>query len=92
MAHIRPTDLLVTEFHIQKMFNLIRKKQDAVNVYEVMDRLQLDIVTEIFLGESIHSLSMKRSPIQAAVDRLVETSSLRLRTGYVECQVIHLDT
>ena len=67
------------------MFDLIRAKPDGINVYEAMDRLQLDIVTDVFLGESINSLTMKRSPIQDAIDRLVEMSMLRIRVGYVVC-------
>ncbi|PMD46832.1 cytochrome P450 [Hyaloscypha variabilis F] len=81
IAHIRPADLTTTEFHIQKMFDLIRTKPDGINVYEAMDRLQLDIVTDVFLGRSINSLTMKRSPIQDAIDRLVEMSMLRIRVG-----------
>jgi hypothetical protein len=66
------------------MFDLIRTKPDGTNVYEAMDRLQLDIVTDVFLGKSINSLTMERSPIQDAIDRLVEMSMLRIRVGYVD--------
>ncbi|KEY68602.1 hypothetical protein S7711_05784 [Stachybotrys chartarum IBT 7711] len=81
MGRIRSTDLPVTEKHILSAFSLFA--QDGCEATDVIDRLQLDIVTEIFCGESTDSLISDRSPFRNAMETLQKINSLRLLLGKV---------
>lgn len=64
------------------MLKLIRNGDKAgVSVYDIIDRLQLDIVTEVFLGESTRSLEADDQPFREAMETLLQVNTMRLPFG-----------
>ena len=53
----------------------------GVPVYDIIDRLQLDIVTEVFLGESTRSLEADDQPFREAMETLLQVNTMRLPFG-----------
>ncbi|KAF4124354.1 Cytochrome p450 [Geosmithia morbida] len=53
---MRPTDLEITEKHTQQLFKRF-DEGGPIEVYDVSDRYQLDVVSEVFFGESANSLT-----------------------------------
>jgi hypothetical protein len=82
LAKSRPNDLEITEKHIRRLFDHFRRGE-ALEVYDVIDRLQLDVVTDIFYGESTNSLVQKEQPFRDAMDTLLRLASVRTILGYV---------
>lgn len=82
-ARIRSDDLAVTEFHVQRLFRHLRDSLDGLEVFDVIDRLQLDIVTEIFLGTSTDSLEHETSPFRDAMETLLKVNTRRIPLGCV---------
>lgn len=82
LAKGRPDDLAITELHIQRLFQRFRENpDDGLEIYDVIDRLQLDIATHIFFGESADSLSGGVGGFQEAVDALLRLNSQRIVLG-----------
>jgi hypothetical protein len=66
LSHVRDLVLAVTERHIVNSFALIDKEgNDAA---DVVDHLQLDVVTEVFLGESTNSLTSNQQQFRTAME------------------------
>ena len=64
------------------MLKLLRNGGEAgVPVYDIIDRLQLDIVTEVFLGESTRSLEADDQPFREAMETLLQVNTMRLPFG-----------
>lgn len=64
------------------MLKLLRNGDQAgVPVYNIIDRLQLDIVTEVFLGESARSSEADDQPFREAMETLLRVNTLRLPFG-----------
>ncbi|KAK2027483.1 cytochrome P450 [Colletotrichum zoysiae] len=82
-ARIRSDDLAVTEFHVQRLFRHLRGSPDGLEVFDVIDRLQLDIVTEIFLGTSTDSLEHETSPFRDAMETLLKVNTRRIPLGHL---------
>ncbi|KAI2627827.1 cytochrome P450 [Hypoxylon sp. NC1633] len=82
-ARIRPDDLSVSEYHIQRLFQHIHDAPQGLEVFDVIDRLQLDIVTRIFLGVSTDSLKYDKSPFRDAMETLLKINTRRLPFGNV---------
>ncbi|KAI1374097.1 cytochrome P450 [Hypoxylon crocopeplum] len=80
-ARIRPDDLSVSESHIQRLFQHLHNAPQGLEVFDVIDRLQLDIVTEIFLGVSTVSLQCNKSPFRDAMETLLKINTRRLPFG-----------
>ncbi len=82
LAQNRPNDLSISEYHIQRLFHHLRGATDGIEVYDVIDRLQLDIVTHVFFGESTDSLDSNKQPFRDAMDTLLRVNTLRIALGY----------
>lgn len=65
------------------MFDHFRRGE-PLEVYDVIDRHQLDIVTEIFYGDSANSLVEKEQPFRNAMDAMLRLASVRTILGYVK--------
>lgn len=46
-----------------------------------IDRFTMDVVTEIFFGESSNTLSAERQPVRQAVEEIYEWNSKRILLG-----------
>lgn len=82
-AKIRSDDLAVTEFHVQRLFRHLHGAPEGLEVFDVIDRLQLDIVTKIFLGTSTDSLEHETSPFRDAMETLLKVNTRRIPLGCV---------
>jgi hypothetical protein len=76
VARLRSSDLEITEKHVQTMFNRLPIGK-AIEAYDVIDRMQLDVVTEVFFGESANSLTSE-PPFRAAADVLNKINTARM--------------
>lgn len=84
VSRVRPDDITTAEAHMQKLLCLINKSNTGVDVYDVIDRFQLDLVSEVFLGESTKSLSATRQPFRHAMEKLLTYNTNRLLFGYAK--------
>lgn len=81
MARVRDTDFAVTEKHfLHATEHLAGEGADA---FDIIDRLQLDIVTEVFCGESTNSLTSDQQPFRNAMETLQKIASFRQLLGKV---------
>ncbi|KAE9963424.1 hypothetical protein BLS_009313 [Venturia inaequalis] len=80
LARHREDDLAKTEVHWQQALRLLDLGL-PVDIYDVIDRYQLDIVTDIYLGKSTASLVTGTSPIRYAVDTLFRINGFRQMLG-----------
>ncbi|KAF2195933.1 cytochrome P450 [Zopfia rhizophila CBS 207.26] len=81
LAKIRSTDVPKTEVHIQRLFRHFRTPGEPVEVYDLIDRCQLDVVTDVFFGESVASLQQEEQPFREAMDTLLRINSQRVPFG-----------
>ena len=81
LSRLRDTDLLVTEKHIVGAFALFDK--EGHDVSDIVDRLQLDVVTEVFCGESTNSLTSNRQSFRTAMEKLQKIACVRQLLGRV---------
>ena len=79
MSRIRLADFDVTEKHLQHAFGLL--STNRVDGFDVIDRLQLDVVTEVFCGESTNSLTSDQQPFRNAMETLQKIASFRQLLG-----------
>jgi len=87
MSRVRDTDLEVTEQHLKHAFDILAK---GANAYDVIDRFQLDVVTEVFCGESTNSLTSNQQPFRTAMDTLLKIASFRQLLGRVKYTLLQL--
>lgn len=80
---VRANDIEVAECHMQKLLDLVHKSNAGVDVYDIIDRFQLDLVSQVFLGESTNSLSATQQPFRKAMETLLTYNTNRLLFGYV---------
>lgn len=71
----------MTEKHIVHAFDMLDR--DGSEASDVIDRLQLDVVTEVFCGESTNSLTSNQQPFRDAMETLQKINSFRLLLGKV---------
>jgi hypothetical protein len=83
VATSRPTDLEVTEGHFAKLVKHLSTDGTPVEVYDLIDRYQLDVVTQVFFGKSANSLSTNRQPFREAMDHLLKVNTIRVIFGSV---------
>ncbi|KAK6854003.1 cytochrome P450 [Apiospora arundinis] len=81
VSRVRPDDIPVAEAHMQKLLGLIRNSPERVDVYDMVDRFQLDLVSQVFLGESTDSLSANEQPFRKAMEELLTFNTNRLLFG-----------
>ena len=79
MGRVRESDFEVTERHLLNAFNLLA--EDGRDAFDVIDRLQLDIVTEVFCGESTNSLTSNQQPFRDAMEKLQKIACFRQLLG-----------
>ncbi|RAR15275.1 cytochrome P450 [Stemphylium lycopersici] len=81
VSRVRSDDIPTAEKHIQKLLALIRNSPDKVDVYDLVDRFQLDLVSQVFLGESTNSLDANEQPFRKAMEELLTFNTNRLLFG-----------
>ena len=79
MGRVRDSDFAVTERHILNAFTLLAKEGN--DGFDVIDRLQLDVVTEVFCGESTNSLTSDQQPFRNSMETLQKIASFRQLLG-----------
>ncbi|KAH8688933.1 cytochrome P450 [Phaeosphaeriaceae sp. PMI808] len=79
LSHVREPVLTVTERHAINSLALLDKEgNDAA---DIVDRLQLDVVTEVFLGDSTNSLASNQQQFRTATETLRKIACLRKLLG-----------
>lgn len=73
----------MAEGHFQKLLDLVKQSPAGVDIYDVIDRFQLDLVSQVFLGESTDSLSAGEQPFRKAMEELLTYNTNRLLFGCV---------
>ncbi|KAK7913920.1 hypothetical protein PG985_011623 [Apiospora marii] len=81
VSRVRPDDIPTAEAHMQKLLGLIKNSPERVDVYDMVDRFQLDLVSQVFLGESTNSLSANEQPFRKAMEELLTFNTNRLLFG-----------
>ncbi|KAH7552601.1 hypothetical protein BM1_08552 [Bipolaris maydis] len=81
VSRVRSDDIPTAEEHMQKLLRLINNSPKKVDVYDVVDRFQLDLVSQVFLGESTNSLSANEQPFRKAMEELLTFNTNRLLFG-----------
>ena len=56
-------------------------KKEPQNVYDLMDRYQLDVVTRVFLGESAGSLPAIKQTFREAMETVFNLNTKRIFLG-----------
>ena len=81
-AKSRSTDYAITEKHVS---NLIRNLSDGEphECLDQMDRYMLDVVSDVFLGESADTLSTESQPLRHAVEEMYIWNTTRVLIGYL---------
>ncbi|KAF2875792.1 cytochrome P450 [Massariosphaeria phaeospora] len=79
MSRVRDSDFDITEHHTKNGFQLLAHPE--IDAFDVIDRLQLDVVTQIFCGESTNSLTSNQQPFRSAMDTLLRIASFRQLMG-----------
>lgn len=68
---------------MKRLFRHLHDAPDGLDIYDILDKLQMDIGTEIFLGISTDSLKHGKSPLRDAMGTILRINSMRLTFGYV---------
>ena len=83
MGKLRPDDLEVTERHVQNFFEQLDVSK-PVEIFNLIDRFQLDVTTEVYFGESANSLKTEHSPFREAMEKLFAVNTTRTLAGFVK--------
>ena len=81
VARIRGTDCADVERHVANLLRSLPPDDGPFELYDLIDRFQLDVVTDIFLGEPANCLLDKRQPFRSALDHLMRYNSIRVLFG-----------
>ncbi|KAL4904449.1 cytochrome P450 [Aspergillus multicolor] len=81
LSNSRPTDVATTETHIQTFLGHLDNGGKPVEIYDLVDRLQLDIATDIFLGHSALTLEGEQQPFRDALNTLMAVNTVRMLIG-----------
>ncbi|KAI1675966.1 cytochrome p450 [Pyrenophora tritici-repentis] len=81
VSRVRSDDIPTAEKHMQRLLRRIKNSPEKVDVFDVVDRFQLDLVSQVFLGESTDSLSAKEQPFRKAMEELLTFNTNRLLFG-----------
>lgn len=76
---MRYDDLAITETHAQDLFKRF-DVNEPVEVYDLADRYQLDVVTDVFFGETANSLTSE-PPFRKPMDTLHPINTARMLFG-----------
>lgn len=69
-----------TETHLQKLLSILRSRA-PVDVYDIIERYQMDIVTALYMGKSTNYLGSGAAPFRDALSTLLRINSTRLLLG-----------
>jgi cytochrome P450 len=81
LSRVRDAVLTATERHIVNAFALLDQGDNDAS--DIVDRLQLDVVTEFFLGESTNSLTSNQQQFRTAMETLQKIACVRQLLGNV---------
>ncbi|KAL8383727.1 hypothetical protein RB599_006187 [Gaeumannomyces hyphopodioides] len=79
VTKLRPDDLSLTESHVQKLFGRFDQGK-PVEVFDLIDRYQLDVVTDVFFGETADSLTSE-PPFREPMNILHPINTARMLFG-----------
>ena len=79
-AKPRPNDLEITESHFAHVLKQVELGQ-AVNVWDMVDRYQLDVASHVFFGKSTDALITNKQPFRKAMERLLKIASYKMSFG-----------
>ncbi|ETI28303.1 hypothetical protein G647_00752 [Cladophialophora carrionii CBS 160.54] len=83
LSKSRPSDFDVTETHVKFFLDQLDNGGEAIEVYDLVDRLQLDVVTHTFFGESTDTLHGKQQPFRDAMDKVLTYNTMRILAGHI---------
>lgn len=72
----------MTEKHVRALISHLDNGGHTVEVYDLVDRLQLNVVTDVFFGCSTLSLDGEQQPFRDAMDTLLSVNTARTLAGY----------
>ncbi|KAM7190945.1 Cytochrome P450 [Rhypophila sp. PSN 637] len=81
MSRVRDTDFAVTEKHF--LHAIPHFATEGTDAFDTIDRLMLDVVTEVFCGASTNSLTSNQQPFRNAMETLQKIASFRQLLGKV---------
>ncbi|KAH7333355.1 cytochrome P450 [Rhexocercosporidium sp. MPI-PUGE-AT-0058] len=76
LARVRPEEFDETESHYRKVLTQF-KTGKVFDVYDIVDRYQLDLVSCVYMGTSPNSIETGVQPIRWAMDTLLRTNVFR---------------
>ena len=79
-AKSRTTDYTVTERHVSTLIEILSDSRPH-DCLDQMDRFILDVVSDIFFGESAGTLSTQLQPVRDAVEEMYLWNTQRLLIG-----------
>ena len=81
MSRIRADDSSIFENHFSRLAGHFSNGGQPIDVYDIMDRWVLDIVTDIFFGKSVECLSRDEQPFRDAVDDVLRWNTFKTLFG-----------
>lgn len=81
-AKIRPTDYAITERHVTALIRNLSENKTH-DCLDQIDRFSLDVVSEVFFGESTDTLSAELQPLRDAVEEMYVWNTRKMMIGYV---------
>lgn len=82
LARARADDLENTEVEFQQLKKHLIKEAPQ-NVYDLMDRYQLDVVTRVFFGLSANSLTAIKQTFREAMEVVLHLNTKRILLGWI---------
>lgn len=80
ISKLRSTDYDVTEKHISQLFQNL-EDGESYDFFDQIDRFSLDVVTDVFFGESAGTLTSEKQPVREAVEDMYVWNTKRVLLG-----------
>ena len=80
ISKVRTTDYDVTEKHISQLFQNL-EDGESYDCFDQIDRFSLDVVTDVFFGESAGTLTSEKQPVREAVEDMYVWNTKRVLVG-----------
>ena len=77
LTKARTGDLDYSEKHIQRLLRRISAESHTSDMTDLLTRFSLDLVTDVFLGDSADSLEVRDFPVGTAMDQLQAFNTIR---------------
>ncbi|KAL9043674.1 MAG: hypothetical protein Q9214_003147, partial [Letrouitia sp. 1 TL-2023] len=81
VSKIRPTDAAVLNRCMNNLLRHLSNEGQPCDMYDLIDRYVLDVVSEIFLGESADSLLSEKQPFRDNMEALVRWNTAKTVLG-----------